>query len=375
MPAADENSKKSITYADAGVDIDAGNALVAAIKPLARATSRPGADVDLGGFGGLFDLKRTGFRDPILVAANDGVGTKLKIAIETGRHSTIGIDLVAMCVNDLVVQGAEPLFFLDYFAVGKLDVAAARDVIAGIADGCRDAGCALIGGETAEMPGLYKSGDYDLAGFSVGAVERDEILPRADIAVGDILIGLKSSGVHSNGYSLVRKLVEHAGLDWNAPAPFAANQTVAEALLTPTRIYVKPLLAAIRATGGSGMNGAIKALSHITGGGLSENVPRVMPKDMGARIDLSSFDVPPVFGWLAKTGNIEPTELLRTFNCGIGMIAVVSKAKVDDVIAKLKAAGEEPMIIGDVIPPTGEKSEAKGKGEAWAVKYEGKLVL
>ncbi|MBY0561139.1 phosphoribosylformylglycinamidine cyclo-ligase [Hyphomicrobium sp.] len=375
MPAADENSNKSITYADAGVDIDAGNALVAAIKPLARATSRPGADVDLGGFGGLFDLKRTGFRDPILVAANDGVGTKLKIAIETGRHSTIGIDLVAMCVNDLVVQGAEPLFFLDYFAVGKLDVAAARDVIAGIADGCRDAGCALIGGETAEMPGLYKSGDYDLAGFSVGAVERDEILPRADIAVGDILIGLKSSGVHSNGYSLVRKLVEHAHLDWNAPAPFAANTSVAEALLTPTRIYVKPLLAAIRATGGSGMNGAIKALSHITGGGLSENVPRVMPKDMAARIDLSSFDVPRVFGWLAKTGNIEPAEMLRTFNCGIGMIAVVSKAKVDDVIAKLKAAGEEPMIIGDVIPPTGEKSEAKGKGEAWAVKYEGKLMF
>lgn len=375
MPAADENSKKSITYADAGVDIDAGNALVAAIKPLARATSRPGADVDLGGFGGLFDLKRTGFRDPILVAANDGVGTKLKIAIETGLHSTIGIDLVAMCVNDLVVQGAEPLFFLDYFAVGKLDVAAARDVIAGIADGCRDAGCALIGGETAEMPGLYKSGDFDLAGFSVGAVERDEILPRADIAVGDILIGLKSSGVHSNGYSLVRKLVEHARLDWDAPAPFAANASVAEALLTPTRIYVKPLLAAIRATGGSGMNGAIKALSHITGGGLSENVPRVLPKDMAARIDLSSFDVPPVFGWLAKTGNIEPAELLRTFNCGIGMIAVVSKAKVDEVIAKLKAAGEEPMIIGDVIPPTGEKSEAKGKGEAWAVKYEGKLIL
>ncbi|MGO4684734.1 phosphoribosylformylglycinamidine cyclo-ligase [Hyphomicrobium sp. 2TAF46] len=373
MPAADETSKQSITYADAGVDIDAGNALVAAIKPLARATSRPGADVDLGGFGGLFDLKRTGFRDPILVAANDGVGTKLKIAIETGRHSTIGIDLVAMCVNDLVVQGAEPLFFLDYFAVGKLDVAVAREVIAGIADGCRDAGCALIGGETAEMPGLYKGGDYDLAGFSVGAVERDEILPRADLAVGDILLGLRSSGVHSNGYSLVRKLVEHAGLTWDSPAPFAPDQTIAEALLTPTRIYVKPLLAAIRGTGGSGMNGAIKALSHITGGGLSENVPRVMPKDMAARIDLASFDAPPVFGWLAKTGNISDAELLRTFNCGIGMIAVVSKAKVDEVIAKLKAAGEQPVIMGDVIPPTGEKSEAKGKGEAWAVKYEGKL--
>jgi len=373
MPAADENPKQSITYADAGVDIDAGNALVAAIKPLARATSRPGADVDLGGFGGLFDLKRTGFRDPILVAANDGVGTKLKIAIETGRHSTIGIDLVAMCVNDLVVQGAEPLFFLDYFAVGKLDVAVAREVIAGVADGCRDAGCALIGGETAEMPGLYKGGDYDLAGFSVGAVERDEILPRADLAVGDILIGLRSSGVHSNGYSLVRKLVEHAGLNWDSPAPFAPDQTIAEALLTPTRIYVKPLIAAIRGTGGSGLNGAIKALSHITGGGLSENVPRVMPKDMAARIDLASFDAPPVFGWLAKTGNISDAELLRTFNCGIGMIAVVSKAKVNEVIAKLKAAGEQPVIMGDVIPPTGEKSEAKGKGEAWAVKYEGKL--
>jgi phosphoribosylformylglycinamidine cyclo-ligase len=375
MSAADEKSHKSITYADAGVDIDAGNALVAAIKPLAKATSRPGADVDLGGFGGLFDLKRTGFRDPILVAANDGVGTKLKIAIDTGRHSTIGIDLVAMCVNDLVVQGAEPLFFLDYFAVGKLDVQVAREVIAGIAEGCRDAGCALIGGETAEMPGLYKSGDYDLAGFSVGAVERDEILPRADVQVGDVLIGLKSSGVHSNGYSLVRRLVEHAKLDWNAPAPFAhsQNQALSEALLTPTRIYVKPLLAAIRATGGSGVNGTIKALSHITGGGLSENVPRVMPKDVAARIDLSSFEAPSVFEWLAKTGNIGDAELLRTFNCGIGMIAVAAKSRVDDVIAALKSAGEDPIVIGDVIPPTGEKSEAKGKGEAWAVKYDGRL--
>lgn len=364
-----------MTYADAGVDIDAGNALVAAIKPLAKATSRPGADVDLGGFGGLFDLKRTGYRDPILVAANDGVGTKLKIAIDTGRHSSIGIDLVAMCVNDLVVQGAEPLFFLDYFAVGKLDVQVARDVIAGIADGCRDAGCALIGGETAEMPGLYHGGDYDLAGFAVGAVERDEILPRADIAVGDVLIGLKSSGVHSNGYSLVRKLVERAKLDWSAKAPFgsSAGQTLADALLTPTRIYVKPLLAAIRATGGSGRNGAIKSLSHITGGGLSENVPRVMPKDVAARIDLSAFQAPAVFEWLAKNGNLPDAELLRTFNCGMGMIAVVSKSRADDVTSALRAAGEDPIIIGDVIPPTGEKSEAKGKGEAWAVKYEGKL--
>ena len=300
MSAAEDRLSKPITYAGAGVDIDAGNALVAAIKPLAKATSRPGADVDLGGFGGLFDLKRAGFRDPILVAANDGVGTKLKIAIDTGRHTTIGIDLVAMCVNDLVVQGAEPLFFLDYLAVGKLDVGAARDVIAGIAEGCRQAGSALIGGETAEMPGMYKTGDYDLAGFAVGAVERHEVLPRADIAVGDTLIGLQSSGVHSNGYSLVRKLVSHAGLDWSAPAPFASGKTVAEALLTPTRIYVKPVLAAIRATGGSGPDGAIKALSHITGGGLSENLPRVMPTNVAARVDLSSFKAPAVFGWLAK---------------------------------------------------------------------------
>ncbi len=362
-----------MTYADAGVDIDAGNALVAAIKPLAKATSRAGADVDLGGFGGLFDLKRAGFRDPILVAANDGVGTKLKIAIDSRQHSTIGIDLVAMCVNDLVVQGAEPLFFLDYFAVGKLDTHVARDVIAGIAEGCKQAGCALIGGETAEMPGMYKAGDYDLAGFSVGAVERGEILPRADIAVGDVLIGLKSSGVHSNCYSLVRKLAERAGIDWSATASFAHGQTYAEALLTPTRIYVKPLLEAIRATGGSGANGAIKALSHITGGGLSENLPRVMPKDASARIDLSTFKAPAVFGWLAKEGQLDDAEMLRTFNCGIGMIVIVGKARADEVIAALKSAGEDPVVVGDVVPPTGEKSEAKGKGEAWAVKYDGKL--
>jgi phosphoribosylformylglycinamidine cyclo-ligase len=373
MSATKDSLPKPITYAEAGVDIDAGNALVAAIKPLAKATSRPGADVDLGGFGGLFDLKRAGFRDPVLVAANDGVGTKLKMAIETGRHTTIGIDLVAMCVNDLIVQGAEPLFFLDYLAVGKLDVAAARDVVAGIAEGCKQAGAALIGGETAEMPGMYRSGDYDLAGFAVGAVERDEILPRADIAVGDTLIGLRSSGVHSNGYSLVRKLITHAGLDWNAPAPFATGTTVAEALLTPTRIYVKSILAAIRTTGGSGPKGAIKALSHITGGGLSENLPRVMPKDMAARIDLSAIKAAPVFGWLARTGNLSDTEMLRTFNCGIGMVVVATKERTGDVLAALKAAGEEPLVIGDVIPPTGVKSEAKGKGEAWAVKYDGRL--
>jgi phosphoribosylformylglycinamidine cyclo-ligase len=375
MSCAVNKPTKPTTYADAGVDIDAGNEFVAAIKPLAKATSRPGADVDLGGFGGLFDLKRAGFRDPILVAANDGVGTKLKIAIDTGRHTTIGIDLVAMCVNDLVVQGAEPLFFLDYLAVGKLDTGAARDVIAGVAEGCKQAGAALIGGETAEMPGMYKTGDYDLAGFAVGAVERGEVLPRADIAVGDVLIGLKSSGVHSNGYSLVRKLVADAGLDWASPAPFASGQTVAEALLTPTCIYVKPVLAAIRATGGSGPKGAIKALSHITGGGLSENLPRVMPKDCAARISLSSFKAPAVFGWLANAGQLDDAEMLRTFNCGIGMVAVAAKDRADDVLNALKAAGEDAIVIGDVVPPDGQKSQAKGKGEAWAVKYDGRLAF
>jgi phosphoribosylformylglycinamidine cyclo-ligase len=373
MSSTTDKSQKPMTYADAGVDIDAGNALVAAIKPLAKATSRAGADVDLGGFGGLFDLKRAGFRDPILVAANDGVGTKLKIAIESGQHSTIGIDLVAMCVNDLIVQGAEPLFFLDYFAVGKLNAAVARDVIAGIAEGCKQAGCALIGGETAEMPGMYKAGDYDLAGFAVGAVERGEILPRADIAIGDVLIGLKSSGVHSNGYSLVRKLVERAKLGWADTAPFANASTLGDALLTPTRIYVKQLLTAIRATDGSGPDGAIKALSHITGGGLSENLPRVMPTNAAARIDLSTFDAPAVFGWLAQEGELDDAEMLRTFNCGVGMVVVADKARAQEVIAALKSAGEEPVVIGDVIPPTGEKSEAKGKGEAWAVKYDGRL--
>ncbi len=367
-------SKKSpLTYRDSGVDIDAGNALVAAIKPLVKATRRPGADADLGGFGGLFDLKRAGFKDPILVAANDGVGTKLKIAIDTGRHATIGIDLVAMCVNDLIVQGAEPLFFLDYFAVGKLDVAVARDVIAGIAEGCKQAGCALIGGETAEMPGMYKEGDYDLAGFAAGAVERGQILPREDIAIGDVLIGLPSSGVHSNGYSLVRKLVAREKLGWDDPAPFAKGKSMADVLLAPTRIYVKPLLAAIRATGGSGPKGAIKALSHITGGGLTENIPRVMTDAVAARIDLSKIKLPPVFGWLAKAGDLNDTEMLRTFNCGIGMIIVADKKRAGDVVAALKDAGEKPVIIGDVIKPTGEKSDAKGKGEANAVKFEGRL--
>ncbi len=373
MSAPKTPPQSPLTYAQAGVDIDAGNALVRAIKPLAKATSRPGADVDLGGFGGLFDLKRVGYKDPILVAANDGVGTKLKIAIDTGRHATIGIDLVAMCVNDLVVQGAEPLFFLDYFAVGKLEVDTARDVIAGIADGCKQAGAALIGGETAEMPGMYKAGDYDLAGFAVGCVERGEILPRTDIAIGDVLIGLPSSGVHSNGYSLVRKLIERAGVTWETPAPFAPGKTFADVLIEPTRIYVKPLLAAIRATSGSGPDGAIKALSHITGGGLAENLPRIMPDHAAARVDLSSWTAPAVFGWLQAIGGLDDAEMLRTFNCGIGMVAIASKARAPDVMAALKAAGEAPVIIGDVIAPWGEKSDAKGKGEANAVKVEGQL--
>ena len=362
----------SITYRDSGVDIDAGNTLVEMIKPLVKATRRPGADAALGGFGGLFDLKAAGYRDPILVAANDGVGTKLKIAIEANHHETIGIDLVAMCVNDLVVQGAEPLFFLDYFAVGKLDVETARKVIAGIASGCREAGCALIGGETAEMPGMYHGQDYDLAGFAVGAAERGQLLPRADIAPGDVLIGLPSSGVHSNGYSLVRRLVAEEKLEWAAKAPFDASVTLAEAMLTPTRIYVKPLLAAIEASGGNG-EGGVKGLSHITGGGLSENLPRVLPPSVAARIDLSVIPVPPVFGWLAKAGRLDDAEMLRTFNCGIGMIVVADKAQAANVLASLTDAGEQPVVIGEIGPPTGERSSAKGKGEAWAVGYEGKL--
>ena len=369
---ADGSAKPTITYRESGVDIDAGNALVEAIKGIARSTRRPGADADLGGFGGLFDLKRAGFRDPVLVAANDGVGTKLRIAIDTGRHATIGIDLVAMCVNDLVVQGAEPLFFLDYFAVGKLDVATATAVVSGIGEGCRQAGCALIGGETAEMPGHYQGGDYDLAGFAVGAVERGEILPRPDIAVGDIVIGLPSSGVHSNGYSLVRRLAAEERLGWDAPAPFAPETTLADALLAPTRIYVKAILAALEASGGA-MDGPVKALAHITGGGLSENLPRVLPPTVAAAVDLTSWRAPPVFGWLAKAGRLPDAEMLRTFNCGVGMIAVVARDGADAVMASLAAAGEAPVAIGEITPPAGERSAAKGKGDAWAVTYEGTL--
>src|SRR3954451_12585534 len=305
-------NNERLTYADAGVDIDAGNRMVELIKPHVRSTRRRGADAEIGSFGGLFDVKAAGFIDPILVAANDGVGTKVKIAIESGIHHTIGIDLVAMCVNDLVVQGAEPLFFLDYYATGKLDPDAGAAIVQGIAAGCREAGCALIGGETAEMPGLYAEGDYDLAGFAVGAAERGTLLPRPDIIAGDVLLGLPSSGVHSNGFSLVRRIVELSGLSWQAPAPFAPDRSLGDALLEPTRIYVKPLLAAIRATG------AIKALAHITGGGFPDNIPRVLPKGLGAILDLGAIPVPPVFGWLAKTGGVTETEMLRTFNCGIG---------------------------------------------------------
>ena len=312
-----KSGKNGLTYADAGVDIDAGNELVQRIRPMAKSTSRSGSDSDLGGFGGLFDLKAAGFKDPVLVAATDGVGTKLKIAIDTSNVSTVGIDLVAMCVNDLIVQGAEPLMFLDYFATGHLDVDHAAQVVDGIAEGCRQAGCALIGGETAEMPGLYAKGDFDLAGFAVGAAERDALLPASDIEPGDVLIGLPSTGVHSNGFSLVRKVVESEGLTWDAPAPFAEGKTLGEAFLTPTKIYVKETLPLIQA-------GLIKALCHITGGGLPENLPRILPEGVGAKIHAKSWDRPAVFDWLQQTGGIDDFEMLRTFNCGIGMVLVVS---------------------------------------------------
>ncbi|MEM1234913.1 MAG: phosphoribosylformylglycinamidine cyclo-ligase [Pseudomonadota bacterium] len=329
--------KNSITYADAGVDIDAGNALVERIKPAAKRTARDGVMAGLGGFGALFDLKAAGFNDPVLVAATDGVGTKLKLAIETGLHNTVGIDLVAMCVNDLVCQGAEPLFFLDYFATGALDVEAAATVIEGVAEGCVRAGCALIGGETAEMPGMYGAGDYDLAGFAVGAMERGEALP-AGVEAGDTLLGLASDGVHSNGFSLVRKVVEMSGLGWADPSPFGAG-TLGEALLAPTRLYVRSLLAAMDA-------GEIHALAHITGGGLTENIPRALPEDLGADIDLDAWPLPPVFDWLARDGGIAEPELLKTFNAGIGM--VIATPDAPGIRATLEAAGETVFEIGRV---------------------------
>ena len=351
--------RRGLTYAQAGVDIDAGNRMVELIKPLVRATARPGADAEIGGFGGIFDLKRAGYRDPVLVAATDGVGTKLKVAIETGRHDTIGIDLVAMSVNDLVVQGAEPLFFLDYYACGRLEPEIGAAVVAGISVGCRESGCALIGGETAEMPGVYQGDDYDLAGFAVGAVERDALLPRADIVEGDVILGLSSSGVHSNGYSLVRKVIEKTGLPWTAPAPFMPKQSLGEAILTPTRIYVKACLAAIRETN------AVKGLAHITGGGFPDNIPRILPKGLGARIDLARVAVPAVFQWLASEGSIAESEMLRTFNCGIGMIVVASPEKADAVVKAFTRAGETVVMLGDITSARGDTSVA----------YDGKLNL
>lgn len=343
------DKQSGLTYSSSGVDIDAGNRLVDLIKPMVRATARSGADAEIGGFGGLFDLKGAGFRDPVLVAATDGVGTKLKIAIETGIHDGIGIDLVAMSVNDLVVQGAEPLFFLDYFACGKLDPNSAATIVAGIAEGCRESGCALIGGETAEMPGLYQKDDYDLAGFAVGAAERGTLLPRKDIGPGDAVIGLASSGVHSNGFSLVRKVVERSGLAFDAPAPFAPVMNLGGALLTPTKLYVKSCLKAIRETGG------IKALAHITGGGFTDNIPRVLPKTLGVRIDLAAVPVLPVFKWLAAEGNIAELEMLRTFNCGIGMIAVVERDKAVEIMKVFSDNGERAVMLGGVTEATGDE--------------------
>jgi phosphoribosylformylglycinamidine cyclo-ligase len=330
----------SMTYRAAGVDIDAGEALVERIKPLARATARAGVLGGLGGFGALFDPRAAGFADPVLVATTDGVGTKLRLAIETGRHATVGIDLVAMCVNDLVVQGAEPLFFLDYFATGRLAVDQAAEVIGGIAEGCRQAGCALVGGETAEMPGMYAAGDYDLAGFAVGAAERGTLLPRPAVP-GDVVLGLASAGVHSNGFSLVRRIVAASGLAWSAPAPFMPDRSLAEALLAPTRLYVHSLLALHRA-------GLLKAAAHITGGGLPGNLPRVLPEGTCAVLDGRGWALPPVFGWLARAGGVALEELLRVFNCGIGMALVVAEADVPAARTLLEAAGDTVFAIGRI---------------------------
>ena len=334
-----DGTKTGLTYADAGVDIDAGNSLIERIKPAAKRTARTGVMAGLGGFGALFDLKGAGYNDPILVAATDGVGTKLRIAIDTGNVDTIGIDLVAMCVNDLVCQGAEPLFFLDYFATGKLDIEDATRIINGIAAGCEASGCALIGGETAEMPGMYHDGDFDLAGFAVGAMERGADLP-VGVVEGDVLIGLASDGVHSNGYSLVRRIVDVSGLGWADDAPFA-DGPLGAALLTPTRLYVKSTLSAIK-------HGGVHALAHITGGGLTENLPRVLPEGLGAQIDLNAWELPPVFKWLAATGGIVESEILKTFNSGIGMVLSVAASEADAVTAILTAAGENVMQIGTV---------------------------
>ncbi len=366
-PPADPSSAASLTYEGAGVSIAAGNALVRMIAPLARATARPGADAELGGFGGFFDPRAAGYRDPLLVAANDGVGTKLKLAIETGRHDTVGIDLVAMCVNDLVVQGAEPLFFLDYFASGKLELATASAVVAGIAEGCRIAGCALIGGETAEMPGMYAAGDYDLAGFSVGAVERGEQLTGDRVAPGDVLVGIASSGAHSNGYSLIRRIVERGGHGLAGPAPFDGTRSLGEALLTPTRIYVKALLPLVRA-------GTVKALAHVTGGGFLENLPRVLPT--GARAIVEAPALPALFDWLRAEGSIAPAEMARTFNCGTGMVMVVAAADAEAAVAALAAAGERAAVIGRIVAGTrgcdvSGAAGSWGSAAAWTASHDG----
>jgi phosphoribosylformylglycinamidine cyclo-ligase len=351
-------TQKPLTYADAGVSIETGNALVKAIGPLAKSTARPGANAELGGFGGFFDLKAAGYDDPLLVAANDGVGTKLKLAIDTGRHHGVGIDLVAMCVNDLIVQGAEPLFFLDYYATGKLDNDVATRVVASIAEGCRLAGCALIGGETAEMPGMYQAGDYDLAGFCVGAVDRAKVLTGSRVRAGDVLLGLASSGVHSNGFSLVRKLIEVNGWRLNDAAPFDSDRLLGDILLEPTRIYVKSLLPLVR-------NGSIQALAHITGGGLLENIPRILPDDCHAIVDSGSWPLPRLFAFLQAGGAIDPGELARTFNCGIGMVAIVRGADVAEVTSALETAGETVFRIGEV--HSGDKGcTVRGRAGHWS---------
>jgi phosphoribosylaminoimidazole synthetase len=331
-----------LTYAQAGVDIDAGAALVERIKPLAKSTRRSGSEPSLGGFGALFDLKAAGYDDPLLVTTTDGVGTKLKVAIETGLHGTVGIDLVGMCVNDLLAQGAEPLMFLDYYATGKLDVEAAASVVAGIAEGCRQANCALVGGETAEMPGMYSEGDYDMAGFCVGAVDRDKVLPRlGDQREGDILVGIGSSGPHSNGYSLIRRIVERSGLAWTAPSPFSDGQTLAEALLEPTRIYIKTVLPHLKA-------GHVKGLAHITGGGLVENPPRAIAEGLVPRFDWNAWALPPVFEWLAETGGVAEAEMRRTFNCGLGLVLVVDPHDLPDVLEGLVRAEEDAFVVGEL---------------------------
>ena len=357
----DTTKGPSLSYRDAGVDIDEGDRFVQAIKPLAKTTMRPGVVAGIGGFGGIFDLKQTGMRDPLLVASTDGVGTKLKVAIEAGLHGKVGIDLVDMCVNDLIAQGAEPLFFLDYLATAKLAAKPFDDVMAGIADGCRQAGCVLIGGETAEMPGMYAKGDYDMAGFTVGAVERDAVLPRADIGPGDVVLGIASSGVHSNGYSLVRKVVERSAVPYSAPAPFDPSQKLGEALLTPTRIYVKSCLAAIKV-------GGVKAFAHITGGGLIENIPRVLPDGIGVSLDASTWAIPPVFPWLADIGGIDVHEMARTFNCGIGMVCIVTAGTADAVAEMLRSHGETVSKIGSVVTVAdgAERVAVAGLDAAWA---------